>query len=111
MQIREENHGDTLVTIVEGHLDSATAGEFETHLLGRIEEGRRAFVVDCADLDYINSAGLKAFLIAGKKLEPIGGRIVLCALATNVQMVFELTGFDNLFTIKASRAEALASFS
>ena len=111
MQIREEKEDAVLVLTVSDALDSVTAPEFEARLLRHIDAGERALLVDCSGVHYMNSAGLKALLLAMKRLEAGGGRIVLCGLDSNVQMVFGLTGFDRLFVIKADRAEARAAFS
>jgi anti-anti-sigma factor len=110
MQIREEKEGDVLIVSVDDRLDSFTSDEFENLLLQRIESGQRFFLLDWTKLDYVNSAGLKALLLAAKKLDPVKGQIILCGLATNVQMVFDLTGFHHLFTLKPDRAAALECF-
>src|SRR4051812_29596567 len=106
----EEQNGAVLTITPTDRLDSFTASDFELYLVQKIEEGAQSIIVDCHKLDYINSAGLKAFLRAAKLLESSKGRLVLCGLASNVHMVFELTGLHKLFTIKADRAEAQACF-
>ncbi len=107
MQIKEDKQGDAVVLTVSEHLDSATASVFESRLLGLVDRGERRIVVDCAALDYVNSAGLKVFLLAAKRLEPLGGRLVLCALAPSVLMIFEMIGFTRIMKIMASREDAL----
>jgi anti-anti-sigma factor len=111
MQIINEKEGPAVVVALDGRLDTQSAGGLESLLLKMIAAGERFFLIDCSAVDYMNSAGLKVFLQAAKRLSgPAKGRLVLCGLAPNVRMVFELTGFDALFEIKPSRAEALASF-
>lgn len=72
-----------------------------------MDHGERRIVVDCASLDYVNSAGLKVFLLAAKRLETLGGKLVLCALTPSVLMIFEMIGFTRIMKIVASREEAL----
>ena len=107
MQIKEDKQDDVMVVTVTEHLDSATASVFESRRLGLVERGERRIVVDCGSLDYVNSAGLKVFLLAAKRLEPLGGKLVLCALAPSVLMIFEMIGFTRIMKITASREEAL----
>ena len=107
MQIKEDKQDDVMVVTVTEHLDSATASVFESRLLGLVDHGERRIVVDCGSLDYVNSAGLKVFLLAAKRLEPLGGQLVLCALAPSVLMIFEMIGFTRIMKITASREEAL----
>ena len=110
MQIREEKEGAVLVLTVSEVLDSLTSPEFEARLLRYIDAGEHSLLLDCSGVHYMNSAGLKALLLAMKRLEAVGGKIVICGLDSNVQTVFELTGFDRLFAIKADRSEARAAF-
>jgi anti-anti-sigma factor len=55
----------------------------------------------------VNSAGLKVFLLAAKRLEPLGGKLVLCSLAPSVLMIFEMIGFTRIMKITATREDAL----
>ena len=107
MQINEDKQGDVMVLTVTEHLDSSTASVFESRLLGLVDRGERRIVVDCGLLDYVNSAGLKVFLLAAKRLEPLGGKLVLCALAPSVLMIFEMIGFTRIMKITASLEDAL----
>jgi len=92
----------------EEHLDTAAAMPLEQEVLQRIDDGARRILIDCSRLEYVNSSGLKVFLIAAKRLDTLGGKIAFCALAPNVQMIFEMIGFDKILSIFATRAEALA---
>src|ERR1700761_5519451 len=107
MQIKESKQGEVLILTISEHLDSATATVFESRLLGLIDRGERKLVVDCGALEYVNSAGLKVFLLAAKRLEPLGGKLVLCALSSSVFMIFEMIGFTRIMKIVPTRAEAL----
>ena len=107
MQIIEDKQDDVMVVTVTEQLDSATASVFESRLLALVDRGERRIVVDCGSLNYVNSAGLKVFLLAAKRLEPLGGRLVLCALAPAVLMIFEMIGFTRIMKIAASREDAL----
>ncbi len=106
MQIKEDKQGDVLVVRVSEHLDTASAGIFESRLLGVIDRGERKIIVDCSALEYVNSAGLKVFLLAAKRLEPLSGKLVLCALAPSVLMIFEMIGFTRLMKIVPSLEDA-----
>ncbi|HEX8297405.1 MAG TPA: STAS domain-containing protein [Chthoniobacteraceae bacterium] len=107
MQIQEDKEGDILIVTISEHLDTAAATPFETRLLGAVDRGEHKILVDCGPLEYVNSAGLKVFLLAAKKLETLGGGLVLCALAPSVLMIFEMIGFTRIMTIVPSRAEGL----
>ena len=107
MQIKESKQGEVLILTISEHLDSATSSVFESRLLGLIDRGERKIVVDCGSLEYVNSAGLKVFLLAAKKLEALGGTLVLCALAPSVLMIFEMIGFTRIMRVVPTREEGL----
>lgn len=107
MQIHETKKDDVLVLSVQGQLDTLTAPQFEARLVALIGSGERRLCLDCAALEYVNSAGLKGFLVAAKDLDSLGGKFVICDLAPAVRMVFEMIGFTQIMTIVPSRAEAL----
>lgn len=107
MQIKEDKQGEILIVRVSEHLDTASSTIFESRLLGLVDRGERLIVVDCGELEYVNSAGLKVFLLAAKRLEPLGGKLVLCALAPSVLMIFEMIGFTRIMKIVPTLDEAL----
>jgi anti-anti-sigma factor len=109
MQIKEEKQDDALIVSIDDHLDTVSAPQFEARLMGLIGAGERRLIVDCAQLEYINSAGLKVILLAAKELESLGGKFVLCTLAPGVLMVFETIGFTRIMNIAATRDDALRS--
>lgn len=107
MHIQEEKQGGAFLLHISDHLDSSTASQFESRLLGAIEGGEHRVLVDCELLEYVNSAGLKVFLLAAKRLEAIGGLLVICALAPSVLMIFEMIGFTQIMKVVSTREEAL----
>jgi anti-anti-sigma factor len=107
MQIKEEKQGDVMIVTINDHLDTAAAPGFEQKLLGLIDGGERKVIIDCTPLEYVNSAGLKVFLLAAKKLETAGGQFAICSLAASVHMIFEMIGFTRIMKILPNREEAL----
>jgi stage II sporulation protein AA (anti-sigma F factor antagonist) len=110
MQIKEEKHGDVMIMNIDDHLDTAAAPQFEQRLLGLIDAGERKVLVDCSKLEYVNSAGLKVFLLAAKKLEPLNGTLIISSLAPSVLMIFEMIGFTRIMKIAATREDGLRAF-
>jgi anti-anti-sigma factor len=78
---------------VEGRLDSMTSSRLEGELLALIAKAEHRLILDCSRLVYISSAGLRAVLLAAKRLKNAGGVLVLCSLNAAVQKVFDLAGF------------------
>jgi anti-anti-sigma factor len=107
MTITESRTGNVLVLAAAGRVDSTTASMLEQALLQAIEAGERRLAVDLADVDYISSAGLRALLVAARRMKDAKGAWALCALAEPVRQVFELAGFLPLFTIESTSQAAV----
>ena len=70
MNILEEKDGEVLTLAVNDRLDSVTSPDFEKRFLEIIDGGERFIVVDLSEVDYMNSAGLKAILMAANGIQP-----------------------------------------
>ncbi len=108
MEITESKHDGVVVLGLKGRLDASNAGTLEARVLALIGGGDTRFVVDCAGLDYISSAGLRVLLVAAKRLSAAGGKIVLAALKDPIKEVLDIAGFSAIFTISRSPDEAIA---
>ena len=64
-------------------------------------------VLDCTNMTYINSAGLRAVLMFARRSAEHGGRFALFGLAEPVQRTFEVVGFDQMLDIHESADDAL----
>ncbi|CAK0770866.1 putative anti-sigma factor antagonist BtrV [uncultured Gammaproteobacteria bacterium] len=109
MDIVEIKQGAVVVIELRGRLDSNTSKILEEKLLAAIAPEQPAMVVDCGQLDYVSSAGLRVLLMAAKKVKAARGKLALCALKAHVQEVFDVSGFSSIFAIHPARAAALAS--
>jgi len=119
MEITERATADIVTLGVSGRLDSTTAKTFEDTILGRIESGDRRLVVDLSQLDYISSAGLRVFALAGKRLKNANGKLVLCGFKKTipyntlnripdpVREVFDTSGFSSIFPSYGSHDDAI----
>ncbi|MGQ9904542.1 MAG: STAS domain-containing protein [Anaerolineae bacterium] len=95
---------------VNGRIDSATALEFENALKGLLDRGRKKIVIDCQNLEYISSAGLRAMLAALKSAKNGGGNVVLAQPNDRVRDTLALVGFQTLFLQYTDIIDAVDSF-
>ena len=94
----------------QGKLDSFSAKGFEEELLGLIRAGGRKLIIDCAQLDYVSSAGLRIFYLVAHHLQEAGGKIVLCGVSPEVKRVFDIVDLSSEFLIVPGRADAMRQF-
>ena len=105
-----ERNDDVLTVTVDGRLDGANVAAFEEDLRTAIDETDRAVLIDCGKLKYINSAGLRIVLLTAKALVNQNAKFALCSMSDPVRSVFQISGFDKIVAIHASRDGALAFF-
>ena len=108
MEIAEARRSGAVILSVKGRVDATNSSILEQRLLGAIEGGERHVVVDCTELDYISSAGLRALLMAVKRLNAAGGKMALGALKDEIREVFDIAGFSSIFSIYPNSDAALA---
>lgn len=108
MECIEERQNDITILGLRGRMDSVTSRTVEEKLLSLIDGGERHLIVDCAELAYVSSAGLRVFLMAAKRVTQVKGKMILTTLNQDVQQVFELTGFSSILQICRSREEAIS---
>jgi anti-anti-sigma factor len=108
VEISTTSHGEAIVIAVSGRFDAETAPQFEAKILEQIASGQLRLIIDLGDLEYINSAGLRALLVAGKRLKPQGGRLLLAAPREPVRQVLQISGFSGIFETCATTKEALS---
>ena len=109
MNHRIERHGSVTVLIASGRLDFSAAAGFQSEVdkLVCANDGTTALIVECAELEYVSSAGLRVFLLAARNGQRNGRYFAVCALQHAVREVFELSGFGRLIPLHADRATAL----
>lgn len=107
MEINQEKQNDINIVSLKGRLDAGTSGALEQALNALADSGESKALVDCRELDYISSAGLRVLLASAKRFKKVNGSISLASLNPNVKQVFEISGFTSIFPIFATRDEAL----
>lgn len=108
MDIAESRRNGVLIITPNGRIDSTNSSDFDRHMRAVIDRGDTHIVVDMARLDYISSMGLSVFLAAAKKIRAADGRLALADINNRVRLVFEMSGFLQLFPVYATLDEALS---
>jgi len=101
--------GQVLVMSPAGRLDAHTAPDLQEEVLAHVDRGDTCLLLDMSGLTYVSSAGLRAILVAAKKLQEKSGRFALCGLSDNVAEVFEVSGFSSILDIHPDSASAQAA--
>ena len=107
MNIVTKKDEKAMIVSLEGRMDALSSPEFEKEMNGLVDKDETLLVVDCSNLEYISSSGLRSILTVAKKLKTRNGRILLASLTDMVKEVFEISGFSNIIPIHSSLEDAL----
>ena len=88
---------DKFLVTLEGELDTAAAAEVEETLQPLFNSNGKDVVIDCTELEYIASSGLRILISVLKGAKAGGSKVIIKNLNDDIKEVFKLTGFINLF--------------
>lgn len=103
-------HESGRVVALDGEIDMATEGRFQeavTEALTTQPFGR--VVLDCSDLRFIDSSGLRVLIRAHKTAKEQQALLVIAAPVPRVMQTLRVTSLDTRIPVFASVAQALAA--
>lgn len=86
------------------------SGEFRNLVHQLVGQGRRKFLIDLADVTYIDSSGLGELVGAMTTVRNAHGAFRLTKLSSKVSELLRMTHLDKVFEVKNDEAEAIRSF-
>ena len=98
MEIKKDIEGEKLTLAIGGRLDTNTSPELEAKINEVIGNANK-LIIDLGNLEYISSAGLRVLLGATQVMEG-KGELVVRNVTEAVREIFDLTGFNHVFTIE-----------
>ncbi|MBQ4388271.1 MAG: STAS domain-containing protein [Prevotella sp.] len=96
--IKEEN--GIMAVAVSGRLDTPAAVKAQQEIVPLLENADKEICLNCTNLEYISSSGLRLFLTIRKEAAAKGGKVIIENINDEIKKVFMMTGFYNLFVIK-----------
>lgn len=97
METKFEEINGKYVATLNGEMDTAAAVEAEEVLKPLYQSNGKDVIIDCKNLDYIASSGLRILLGILKGAKASGSRVVLKDVNDDIKNVFKLTGFISIF--------------
>ena len=98
MEITKNLEGSTLTMILSGRLDASNAQDLTNELNASLD-GVKDLIFDFTNLKYVASAGLRALLMAQKRMNKQGS-MTIKHVDDAVMEVLEMTGFADLMNIE-----------
>ena len=100
MEVKIVTEGTTTTVSFIGRLDTPVSQEVAAKVEPVLEKADGIIVLDCKEMSYISSSGLRIFLTLRKAAAAAGGHVVVEGLSNEIRQVFMMTGFLQLFEIK-----------
>ena len=91
---------DKYLVKLEGELDTAAAVEVEKSLRPLYTSNGRDIIIDCTNLEYNASSGLRILISILKGAKAGGNKVIMRNMNDDIKTVFKLTGIINLFEIE-----------
>lgn len=100
MQVNIQPNGQQITVQLIGELDTMATTEQADELQQVLNIADKALLIDCSEMEYISSAGLRFFMQLKRDSEAKGGSIRITHLNEDVADIFRMSGFQNIFTIE-----------
>lgn len=102
-------NGDIVAVVLTGKLDENNCNYLLDCVKDEKLEGRRKLILDCGQLDYISSMGLGMLVRVNGRMNKLGGDVKLAAVQSAVVQVLTVVGFNRIFQIYPTVADAIAA--
>ena len=105
---RDEN--GVIIVEIEGKMNSGASPDTEKYLNDLLDKGATKILLNLGHLDFITSTGLRVVLSICKRLEKIGGKLIMCNPNLTVMDILKMSGFSQLFTVCDTEDKGLDNF-
>jgi len=88
-----------MLMVLQGRLDTTNAAQFQEDIAPAMNATNPDIEIDCTEMEYTSSQGLRMFLMLQKTVMSKGGKLVMKNMKPQVKEVFDITGFSNIIKI------------
>ena len=99
MNVTITEEGAKALVKLEGRLDTTNAEQFMKDITPLMNGTHEEIDMDCTDMEYTSSQGLRMFLMLQKNVSARGAKLVLRSMKPHVKEVFDITGFSHIINI------------
>ncbi len=105
MSVILNRDGNVLTMHMDTTMGGQEAPEWEKQVEREVDESVETVIMDCSDLTYISSAGLRVILKIQKKMDLTDGELILTNVSPAVMDVLDIVGFSGFLTIEQSNVK------
>ncbi len=93
--------------ILEGRLDTKAVAEGEQNFIAEITDDSSNFLINCENLNYISSSGLRVFLKIQKLTNSKNYKLIIHSMPENIYEIFKMCNFTTIFKIVDTLEDAV----
>lgn len=109
-QIKLPDGSPVVVCRIKGSIDGITLEEFETKLMGFLEQGVKHLIIVFSQVHYINSTGMGVLVKLADKFQEVEGEFNLVDVPDKMVALFNMLGLLALIKLSKTEEDALKSF-
>jgi anti-anti-sigma factor len=111
VNITERQAGDVIILTVAGNIVTGEGADIVRGSIRRLlTEGRRKFLLDMAQVRWVDSIGIGELVSALVSVTQAGGQIKLLKVRENIKEQLSITGMHTIFAIYDDESEALNDY-
>ena len=107
MKFDVEKNGTAVTVKLKGRkLDSAVSSELKGEFLLLCKPRVETLIVDLEEVDFCDSSGLSALLIAERKMREHGGKVRLLNVNEKVSSILKISMLDRVFEVRETQGRS-----
>ncbi len=99
--------GEIPIIRIKGRLDIESAPRLEQSLKTVLEAGKVRLVIDCSEMEYVSSPGVRVLLVAAKHIDSLAGRFALVSPRGYAREILQTSGIPTVVPMPDTQGEAL----
>lgn len=108
MKFSIENQDNVVIFKLKNvNLDSEISAQLKAKLLILIQPDIEALIIDLTNVEYVDSSGLGALLLAQRQIKEFGMTIILAGVSESVQSMFKISQIHDVFLYADDIEDAL----
>ncbi len=93
------------IVSLTGVLDASKIDSFHQEIISFMDTEYHVILIDFTEVTFMDSSGLGAIILALKTVNAVGKKLYLCSLSHQIEMLFNLTNMNQVFTIYSNPDE------
>jgi anti-sigma B factor antagonist len=111
MKFSIENQDNVVIFQLKNlNLDSEISAQLKAKLLILIQPDIEALIIDLTNVEYVDSSGLGALLLAQRQMKEFGMTIILVGVTENVQSMFRISQIHDVFLYADTIQDAIEKY-